>query len=175
MLAGMLIAVAVFALFVALHSLVFRLAAPARGRFPILLVCFAATLAGAVAADRHVSNLKCIPAPWVHGGFPLAAAATVLTGLALLALYLPFYFTANTSLSVRAFIAIERSPGRRLPESLVRDAIGSEAVVRGRLETLTASGYLRRDGDVYRLTARGRTVAAIFRAVAGLWNLREGG
>jgi hypothetical protein len=43
------------------------------------------------------------------------------------------------------------------------------------LYTLLASGYVAPDGPSYRLTARGRAIAKLFRPIKILWNLGPGG
>jgi hypothetical protein len=97
-----------------------------------------------------------------------------VTGFCLFALYVPFLYTILASLSVQSLIVLKRRGGTAPEAELFGDFAGSD-IVRGRLETLSRSGYLVTRGDGYALTPRGRSIAVTFATVKRLWRLGHGG
>ena len=114
----------------------------------------------------------------VTGAF-LSTALGALNGVVLLGclfvVYMPFYYTISASVSVRTLVALHRSPGERQSLTHLVDRFASLLIVQGRLGTLAANAYVVREGDVYRLTGKGRIVAHTFRRIKALWKLGPGG
>ena len=104
----------------------------------------------------------------------LAAAITALTSLCLFVLYMPAVYVVLTSVSVQT-IALLRQSGGTLPRQALYDRFSGPGIVAERLTTLTASGYLRNDAQIFSLTARGRRVARLFQWLKGAWRLGPGG
>ena len=108
------------------------------------------------------------------GSFAVAGALAILIDASLFVLYAPALYVVVTSQSVEMMIWL-CAHGRRVPEAALYDRFASRAVVEDRLATLEGSGYLLRDGEILRLTRRGRATARIFKVVADLWKLGAGG
>jgi hypothetical protein len=163
-----------FAVFIVSHALVFHWR-PRPERVGALAFTFLLALTGHAATAVLVTR----DAQWlghaVHGGAPTVAAVGALEMAALAALYLPFYYTVNTSLSVQMMIRLARAPQHTLPEVDVRAILMADELLRGRLEGLAASGFMRRDDGRYVLTPKGRRLARFFQTVRGCWRLGTGG
>src|SRR6185437_14051248 len=98
----------------------------------------------------------------------LAAILAVLIAGSLFVLYAPALYVVLTSQSVETLIWL-RGRGGHAPETAVYDRFAGRAVVEDRLATLEGSLYLLRDGEILRLTPRGRATASMFKAIGGLW------
>ena len=90
-------------------------------------------------------------------------------------LYMPFYYTITTSLSVQTVIAVEQAPRGRLAVDELASPSTYERIVQGRLDSMVVAGNLTRDGDRYRATPKGRRVTRFFAALKSLWRLGPGG
>jgi len=127
--------------------------------------CFLGTLVTAVVLTTSHHGMQTIV---------LAATMAALTSACLFALYVPALYTVLTSLSVQTMMLLRRRGGA-LSEVELYDRFASRKIMEQRLETLLASGYVALDGPSYRLTARGRAIAKLFRPIKILWNLGPGG
>jgi len=136
-------------------------------------------LFGLVLAGEGISSVVL----WSLGAersMPLGAAMTpVLMGwiamLSLFVLYMPFYYVVVASISVQTVIVIARSAGHGVPLAELEDRFASESILTHRLASMVQSGVLRAEGDAFRLTAKGRSVARAFAAIKELWRLGPGG
>lgn len=89
-------------------------------------------------------------------------------------LYMPLYYTVAASLSVQMLVRMEATPDG-LAVAELRDPAALRRLLAGRVETLVASGYLRRAPGGVTPTAKGRLLAAAFLALERLWRLEPGG
>jgi hypothetical protein len=105
----------------------------------------------------------------------MALVSGLLVMGCLFVLYMPFFFTIATSLSVQTMILVERSPGGRAEVQELRERFASRQLVAGRLQSMVANGYLVREGDCYRVTTKGRLVARLFGVLKHAWRLGAGG
>jgi hypothetical protein len=110
-----------------------------------------------------------------HGGWLMGVLWGELTYLGLYCLYTPFYYVVVASLSVRTMVMLLHAPDRTLPLKLLQQEFASPALVRQRLATMAANGFLHLDGERYALTAKGRLLASAFAWLKGFWNLGAGG
>lgn len=160
-----------FAVFVVGHVWLFH-ARPVSNRFKAIARIFAAALAGHGLAIA-------VSATWAWpalGGRPWTSLFTGSIVMAcLFVTYMPFFFTIGTSLSVQTMILIDRSATGSLPVSELREVFASRQLVRGRLETMVANGYLVHEGDRYRASPKGRMVAGVFGLLKNAWRLGAGG
>jgi hypothetical protein len=101
---------------------------------------------------------------------PLAAMVCA----SLFVCYVPALYVILTSQSVATIIWLRRM-GQPMPEIAFFDRFASRSVVDDRLATLQMSGYVWRDGENFYLTARGRSIARLFKSISVLWNLDAGG
>jgi hypothetical protein len=134
-----------------------------------LLISYAACFLGALVTAILLTG-------WHHGvlAVTLAAMMAALTGACLFALYVPALYTVLTSLSVQTMMLLRRRGGA-LPEAELYDRFANRKIMKQRLATLLASGYVAPKGPSYQLTRRGRAIAKFFRPVKILWNLGPGG
>lgn len=156
-----------FSVFVVCHVVQWR-----RGRAHVgwLLRTYAWTLIAAIGgtvAQQIVSSVGPLAAS-------LAAAITVLTSLCLFVLYMPAVYVVLTSVSVQTIVLLRQS-GRALPRQALYDRFSGPGIVAERLTALTASGYLRKDAQLFSLTAPGRRIARLFQWLKGAWRLGPGG
>ena len=157
---ALLVAPAGFAAFVVAHAALFhwRLF---RRRSAVILGLFVATttlVAGMLLLQGGVVAS-------IYGILMMASAFVV---------YMPFYYTIDTSVSVRTMLELEASPAGLTREELVQ-RYRLDWMVDRRLETMTENGYLTRQGRRFALTPRGRRVAHVFRTIKNVANLGAGG
>src|SRR5262245_65080204 len=98
----------------------------------------------------------------------------LLISACLFVLYVPAVYTILTSLSVQTLVMLRRSGGA-LAATELYERFAGRGILRDRLATLVASGYMEADGERFRLTARGRAFARTFAFVKALWRLGPGG
>ncbi len=90
-------------------------------------------------------------------------------------LYMPFYYSIQTSISVGMLIRILQSGSAGFPVLELKPEAGTKFVVKQRLETMVVAGYVTTSPDGYRLTDKGRYVAHCFRTLKKFWKLGAGG
>ncbi len=149
-----------FAAFALAHVTLFHLR-PVKRRSQAILGLFAAAV---VTVALTVMTFA---------GVLAAMYATVLMGTAFV-LYMPFYYTIDTSVSVRTMLELAASPSGLTREELVA-RYHLEWMVRRRLETMTVNGYLVQMDERFTVTPRGRLVARVFGAVKTVAHLGPGG
>jgi len=172
MLVGIVSAIAWFAAFLAAQLAAYW-AFGVRHRSKLIVRVFVLAIAGHVATVGWV---------WVcgkasqHFSPVLSFACGVLLLMCLFILYMPFFYTLTTSLSVEILSMLESAPRRRLPLAEVTHRFTSEVFVLDRLETMRANGYFTvTDASGYRLTARGERVARLLDNVKAALALGAGG
>jgi hypothetical protein len=173
MVLGLCFGVAAWSLFFLGHLAAMRLAAPAR-RAHIDQIFFLLGLL-AVPAGVGAAILVLEESVWTHGGAILGSLWGMLAYVALFTLYMPFFYTVATSLSVRTIVLLARSPDGALPIPALFDRFGSRALVEGRFSAMMQNGLLLQHGGEYRLTSKGHLVAQAFSAIKRFWRLGAGG
>ena len=173
MLGGLLSGSAWFTLFLLGHVLAFHFLR-IRDRFKLIARTFATCVLG------HLASVGVLHAcaDWLgdaYRGPAVSFCAGLMAMLCLFVLYMPFYFTIATSLSVQSLILIERSPGRAMPVEVLAEQFASRPLLEQRLETMARNGYLVQHGDGFRPTAKGRLAGRCFQALKRLWRLGAGG
>jgi hypothetical protein len=99
----------------------------------------------------------------------------VLTMACLFILYMPFYYTIVSSLSVQTLIFLEESSQHALSMRSLRERFASKSLVHERLKILTSNGYLTEGCDGYTVTRKGHLVSIFFIFFKKLWRLSPGG
>ena len=157
---ALLVAPAGFAAFVVAHAALFhwRLF---RRRSAVILALFLVTTA--LVAGTLLIRSGVVAS--VYGIVMMASAFVV---------YMPFYYTIDTSVSVRTMLELEASPGGLTREELV-ERYRLEWMVDRRLDTMVENGYLTRQSGGFALTPRGLQVAHVFRMIKKVANLGAGG
>jgi hypothetical protein len=169
---GVILGVVWFGLFVIVQVGLFH-ARPIENRSRAIAIVFVLALGAQIlSAGIGIGLMFGVP--------PLSAFfVTVLSGVLVMAglfvIYMPLYYTISASLSVQALITIERAGAGGLTLETLAPVSYLEELVRLRLESMAASGNLLHEGEVFRLTPKGRGIAWAFQALKRLWRLGPGG
>lgn len=155
------------------HLAAMRLVAPA-GRARIDRISFLLGLL-AIPASLGLAMPMLGESAWTHGGWLLGSLWGILEYFAVFTLYMPFFFTVATSLSVATIVMLARQADGALPLSALFDRFGSRTLIEGRLAVMVRNGVLVREGSDYQLTAKGRRVARAFAVLKRFWRLEPGG
>jgi hypothetical protein len=114
--------------------------------------------------------------PVTHGGTVMGLLWGVLTLIGLFVLYMPFYYTIASSLSVRTLVLLAAQPNGRLPTAEVCERFVSRALIGHRLEIMRANGFLAATAQgAFSLTPKGRNLAGIFARIKRFWRMEAGG
>jgi hypothetical protein len=162
---GLAAAAAWFAIFVALHVVSLR----RRQTVDVMLRAGAGAMAGFLVTTVALA--------WSLTGGPSTVLALATGGLAfacLFVLYVPFFYTLTTSLSVATLILLLKNGGQ-LSEAELYEHFAGKTIAAGRLSALCDSGYIASMDGSYRATSRGRGVARFFSAIKSLLRLGPGG
>jgi len=90
-------------------------------------------------------------------------------------LYMPFYYTIVTSLSVQTLVLLHASPSHGLSLSELQQRFASRRTVEERMKIMVRNGYLKEHNGKYTATLKGHLVSRFFCAVKQLWRLGPGG
>lgn len=182
MLKALVLAVLATVLFFAAHLAVFvrgRIELRFRALLRIAVACVGLYLAAFwVLPDAVFAGLG-IPEPWradVGIGWRWFACGVGLLVFAFVFLgYLEYYFTADRSITIRILREVMASQDGSLSVEEFKAIFETEEkIFLRRFREMTQSGYLCRDGDRYRNTAKGERVARMYDRVIRLLHL-EGG
>ena len=132
-------------------------------------------LSRGVAAALAAAMFTAMLAPGTGIAAVLLREAYAVTAVScLFVLYVPFFYSIHTSLSIETLILLQ-TRGGRAPIGELEGKFASSRLFRARLQTMAESGFLIQKGDRYALTPRARRVARVFAAIKSLWHLGPGG
>jgi hypothetical protein len=171
MLSGILSGASWFGVFLIVHVALLH-ARPWSNRFEVVARVYLATVFGHLATSAWLCSANG-SVEW--GRFFVAVWSGLMVMASLCVLYLPFFFTIVSSLSVQTMVRLNRSPQGKERAEALRRAFASERVVSGRLDSMVANGWLTRRGDRYFTTEKGRSAAGVFRFIKRAWRLGPGG
>jgi len=172
---GILLACGAFGAFVPLHLAIFHLRAPHR-RFGSMVRLHASLALGLVVAYAVTPpDVWVIPAGWAGAGWLIDVANGLLVHGLLFVGYSMFYFLVDRGFSARILIEIERAPGQALTPDEVAAIYSLDRVVARRLDEMVDIGSVIKEGDRYRMTARGRRQAQRFAFLKSFFRLGPGG
>jgi hypothetical protein len=173
MILGLCVGVVVWLLFMLGHFTAMRLVAPAdRAKIDraLLLLGFLAIPAGIFF------GLQTVTYPILaQGGWLMGLLWGLLAYLCLFSLYMPFFYTVATSLSVHTIVLLAQEPDGSLPISVLFEHFASHSLIQKRLAVMVQNGLMFSDGTGYRLTSKGRFVAEAFSILKRFWRLWPGG
>ena len=158
-----------FALFLAVHILIFHLR-HVENCFSAIMRLYLLCLAG------HAGTIL-----WLYGESDATgpALASFLYGLVvagcLFILYMPFYYNVVNSLSIQTLILLSEARNGSLPVPELQERFAGLSIVEGRLNTMAVNGYLTENQGTYCLTHRGRVMARLFGALKDFWKMGPGG
>ena len=155
--AELLLGVGVPALAFALHVVAWRgRLVPRSVGWLLVLFVVAAGILGTL------SFVEVLPRPGDGPGWVRA----LLAGLGAWGVYLSTYCAvADDSPSAAMLVRVERGGPEGVPLEHLRESWGTDDEILVRLADLCQAGWARRDGDVYRLTLRGRVFLGLVRAL----------
>lgn len=165
---GFLGAVIWFAIFVALKWGYFhRREVVNRSKFTtrIFTICVFGNLA---------SNWLLIEGGVVNASLIHSAICGFVTMACFFVVYMPFYYTIATSLSVQTLVLLAKNEDT-LPLSDLTKRFTSENFVSARLEIMERNGYVFKRGGSYYLFEKGLLLSSIFLFVKKIWRLGTGG
>lgn len=175
MLKGILLACGAFGAFLPLHLAIFHLRAPHR-RFGSMVRLHASLALGLIVAYAVTPpDVWVIPAGWAGAGWLIDLANGLLVHSLLFVGYSMFYFLVDRGFSARILIEIERAPGQALTPEEVAAIYSLDRVVARRLDEMVDIGSVIKEGDRYRMTARGRRQAQRFAFLKSFFRLGPGG
>lgn len=173
MLLGLCFGVASWMLFFFAHLVTMRVVAPAQTTRidKILFLTGLLAIPTSVGAAMAVLNYSI----WTQGGWFMGMLWGMLAYFALFTLYMPFYYTVATSLSVRTVVLLAREADGTLPITVLFEQFGSQVLVARRLFVMAQNGLLSQRGNEFQLTSKGRFVAQAFALLKRFWRLGPGG
>jgi len=172
---GILLACGAFGAFLPLHLAIFHLRAPHR-RFGSMVRLHASLALGLIVAYAVTPpDVWVIPAGWAGAGWLIDLANGLLVHSLLFVGYSMFYFLVDRGFSARILIEIERAPGQALTPEDVAAIYSLDRVVARRLDEMVDIGSVIKEGDRYRMTARGRRQAQRFAFLKSFFRLGPGG
>lgn len=175
MLKGILLACGAFGAFLPLHLAIFHLRTPHR-RFGSMVRLHASLALGLIVAYAVTPpDVWVIPAGWAGAGWLIDLANGLLLQSLLFVGYSMFYFLVDRGFSARILIEIERAPGQALTPEEVAAIYSLDRVVARRLDEMVDIGSVIKEGDRYRMTARGRRQAQRFAFLKSFFRLGPGG
>ena len=169
MLQGIISGAIWFFIFLVIHILWFHLVTVERCAKLILNVfgaCFAAHLGTILVLDFGVQPAGRIALNICYGALVMGCSFI---------LYMPFYYTIATSLSVQTLIVMESADTKGTSVADLRARFASAEIVGGRLKVMVTNGYLTEKDGRYRVTPKGRVVAKVFGYLKDVWKLGPGG
>ncbi len=90
-------------------------------------------------------------------------------------LYMPFYYSIQTSLSLGMLIRLTSAESEGISFVELRPDAHAEKIVEQRLAAMVGAGYLRHEDGRYALTNKGKFIARTFGRIKRFWNLGAGG
>ena len=169
---GMILGFIWFAMFVIGQWTLFHVFS-IRRRSRVIGVLFSAALIACGLSASYLGRLS--PSLWAQDHWIATTIEAFVTALCLFVLYMPFYYTVATSVSVRIIVRVHQAPARELPLASLMHEFGSLDSLRWRLDAMVQSKLLVGDEAKFGLTRRGRRLARLFNALNLLWRLGPGG
>ena len=164
-----------FALFLVLHFLHFHFFKPeakTKSLFLVALVglAFFVLMLFALPSEDYIVRTLHLGDDALAILFRVAGAGFYLV---LILAYFNFYLTADRSISLRMLTMTNARPDHTITMDQMLAAYDTTAIITGRMDDLTYGGSLERDGDRYRVTARGRRALALFRFPISFLHLKK--
>jgi len=163
---GFLCGIFGFGIFLIAQIAIFRLC-PEIKRSHVLVRGIAATLAASILTAA-------LPQAPAYAVIVLRETFAIMTVGCLFVLYVPFFYTVHTSLSIESLILL-KARGGCVPLTELMARFASLELFEARLRTMVESGYLIQSDEQYTLTPRAQRMALIFGWVKSIWKLGSGG
>lgn len=105
---------------------------------------------------------------WVYPAFGVLFYGFLLLG------YLEFYFTADRSITFRMLMITDKQINHSVTKEQMVALYDVPGILDKRFEDLTYGGYFELNGDVYRLTDKGKIILRIYKVAIEELNLGTG-
>ncbi len=100
---------------------------------------------------------------WIYPAFGILFYGFLLLG------YLEFYFTADRSITFRMLMIADKQPDHSVTKEQMSALYDVPGILNKRFDDLTYGGYLELEGNVYRITNKGKIILKIYQiAIEGL-------
>lgn len=167
MIRGLLLSTAVAVGWIFLVLLVIHLRRPARVFF-VMTALFLPALPVFLALYFRTSL-------FVQSSVTLSPIPGAINGCVMLWLYyctwIEAYYFIDRPVTFRILVELVRSPGGTLTLAQMKSFYSLEEMIDHRLKSMILNGYLTETDGRYSLTAKGRTFAAVFRTIRGIYNV----
>jgi len=174
MFAGIISSITWFILFFIIHLIAFRVK-PKQQRSKTILIAYAGAILGHIATVAAVTLILPTWMDALGSNAALSSISGLMTLACLFVLYMPFYYTLNTSLSVETLVLILSNGGRMQVERVI-ERFSSQKFILDRLETMRRNAYLKPDGQGgYTLSSKGAWVGLKLSLIKRWLNLGSGG
>lgn len=175
MLKGWVLAVAGFLVFLAVHVLLFRIRVPRR-RFNTLVGIESGVVLGLVGIHLATSpTLGFLPEALTRAGWGLDLSNMLLVSGFLFTGYCMFYALVDRGFSGRIMIEVSTASGGRLRAADIASRYSLEQVLMRRLTETMEIGRIELSEGHYRVTGKGRRMAALFLKSKRFLRLGDGG
>jgi hypothetical protein len=175
MLKGWVLAFAGFLLFLVLHVVLFRIRVPKR-RFIAMVKLEAVVVIGLIGVYLLTSpTLGFLPEALTGAGRVVDLSNMLLVSGFLFTGYCMFYALVDRGFSGRIMIEVSTAPGGRLRATDIASRYSLEQVLMRRLTETMEIGRIELSGGRYRVTAKGRRMAALFFKSKRFLRLGDGG
>jgi hypothetical protein len=94
---------------------------------------------------------------WIYPAFGVLFYGFLLLG------YLEFYFTADRSITFRMLMITDKQPNHSVTKEQMSALYDVPGILDKRFEDLNYGGYFELNGDVYRLTDKGKIILRIYK------------
>lgn len=111
----------------------------------------------------------------ILGGSILEILIGLVIMISFFILYMPFYYTISSSVSIQSLILLSEKDLGTSPLDVLKETFASAKVVSYKLNSMENSGMLLRKDKNYKITAKGKLIAGVFGSVKKIWNLGPGG
>jgi len=87
--------------------------------------------------------------------------------------YLEFYFTADRSITFRMLRITDERPTQNITKDEMLGLYDTKDIIARRFDDLVYGGYLKKEGDNYTLTSKGKNVLGIYRFTIDYMHMRK--
>lgn len=163
-----------FMFFIVVHFAHFHFFKPAEKTRSLLCVAFLGLIVFVVMVFVLPSEADILSVLHIGDGALSAVFAAVgaIFYVILIIGYFNFYLTADRSISLRMLMIVAAQPGQTMAADKLLATYDRPMLFGGRIDDLVYGGSLERDGDVYRVTAKGRLALAFFRFFNAFMHLK---
>lgn len=99
----------------------------------------------------------------------------IIVTVSLFILYMPFYYTISSSISIQTLVLLSKKDDLTYPISGLKNTFASREIIDYKLTSMENSGLLISNGRAYKVSTKGKFIALLFGLIKRLWKLGSGG